>query len=114
MISYGKLYKSYLLSGIMKTIKQLQKEIEEERIRLKSVDVKKLNMEELIKLNDYIAIIMDEREIEGLKNVLKLIDEDIKWYESYKEDKEKDKEILQQAEAIKRYAQELKQKIQGK
>ncbi len=104
MISYGKVYKSYLLSGIMKTIKQIQKEIEEERIRLKSVDVKKLNMEELIKLNDYIAIIMDEREIEGLKNVLKLIDE-IKLPQ--------DKEYRYSNEYIEEWVDVLKQKIQG-
>ena len=102
MISYGKVYKSYLLSGIMKTIKQLEKEIEEERIRLKSVDVKKLNMEELIKLNDYIAIIMDEREIEGLKNVLKLID-----------DKLKNPTQADISFGIPHVLKELKQKIQG-
>lgn len=95
----------------MKTIKELEKEIEEERIKLKSVDIKKLNTKEVIKLNDYIEIIMKEREIVVLKDVLKLIDD---WLKENTKGLKKDFDKTTLIFSYWDISEDLKKEIQGK
>lgn len=46
-------------------------------------------------------------------DVLKLVDKHISWYNSYEEDGETDRDILQQAKAIFRELRDLKSKLKG-
>jgi hypothetical protein len=53
----------------MKTIKELEKEKEKNRLVLQDVDFKKIDFKEFGKLNNYIEILALEREIQTLKDV---------------------------------------------
>ena len=70
----------------MKTIKQLEKEIEELRSMCASVDVKKLNMKEVSKLNCYIEIFVQQARLLQTKAIKKMIEDRIKELEKVKQE----------------------------
>jgi len=62
----------------MKRSKKLQEEIEKIRSKLEDVNLNKLNINEVSKLNNYIEIMMLERECKLIKEFEAKIDKEIK------------------------------------